>query len=270
MQKNRWIMASVGLFVLFAIAGVFFLGFKASNLGKFQVDKTYSIRAQFGDVSGLGKQASVFMSGVQIGRVTSITLNPKTAEAEVAMIISRDVELPTDSVAKILTSGLLGDKYIGIQPGIATEMIHDGEQLKRTGGALVLEKMLQQFSGSKGAFYPEDSYTVTARFNDATGLQVDSPVTLAGVQIGQVKSISLDQETFQAVAALEIASDFDKIPSDSSADILSTSLIGGKYIGISPGGDSIMLEDGGEIMYTTSTVVLEKLISQFVTNMGSK
>lgn len=269
MQKNRWISVTVGLFVALAIAGLFFLGFRASRLGGFSPGEIYHLHARFGDVSGLDKQATVSLSGVQIGRVIGFVLDPKTAEAVVSMEISKKVFLPGDSTAQIFTAGLLGKKYIGIIPGVKKTALQEGDTMTRTGDAMVLEKMLKQFSGAQGSYYPNVAYDLSARFDNISGLSVNAPVTLSGVQIGRVKSITLDQEAYQAVVGLEIASQYDRLPRDSSADILSSSILGGKYIGISPGGETAMLADGDVFQYTSSSIVLEKLISRFVTNMGN-
>ncbi len=270
MQNNRWISTTVGLFVVFAIVGLFFLGFKASRLGGFTPGEVYRLKARFGDVSGLDKQAAVSLSGVQIGRVVAVFLEPKSAEAVVEMEIDKQVFLPADSTAQIFTAGLLGKKYIGIVRGVKKSALQEGDTMTRTGDAMVLEKILQQFSGGKGGYYPNAAYDLTARFDNVSGLSPNAPVMLAGVQIGRVKSIALDQEAYQALVVLEIAKQYNKLPRDSGADILSSSLLGGKYIGISPGGETAMLEDGDRFQYTNSSIVLEKLISQFVTNMGNR
>lgn len=269
MQKSRVVSIAVGLFVLLAVMGLFFLGFKASRLGGFHPNNTYHVSAVFGDVSGLGKEAKVAMAGVQIGRVASIDLNAKTAEAVVNLEINKDVVLPKDSAAQILTTGLLGERYIGINRGTAPDALHDGDRLARTDGAVVLEKVLSGFGGG-ASFYPDKSYTVTARFSDISGLSKDAAVMQSGVPIGRIVSIDLDQKTFQAVVTMAIDSRYNQIPADSSADILSASLIGGKYIGITPGGDTDMLADGDEFQYTNSSVVLEKVIQQFIANMSMK
>ncbi|SUO96594.1 outer membrane lipid asymmetry maintenance protein MlaD [Suttonella ornithocola] len=270
MQKNKILTLFVGLFVLLAILGLFFLGFKASRLGGFHPGEVYELQALFGDASGLGKEAKVTLAGVQIGRVSSIELIPERAEAKITFEISQSVSLPIDSNARILTSGLLGERYIGITPGTSDKMLKNGDSLTRTGGAMVLEKMLQQISGFSSEFYPDQYYTVKARFSDITGLSSNAAVTQSGVQIGRITNIALDQKTFQAVVTMQIAKQYNQIPLDSSADILSSSLIGGKYIGITAGGDTQMMTDGDEFQYTNSSVVLEKVIQQFITNMSMK
>lgn len=270
MRNNRWISICVGLFVILAIAGLFFLGFKASKLGGYNPGDVYQVNAQFGDISGLGKQAKVSLAGVQIGRVTGITLDEKSGDAIAHLEISKNISLPEDTSAQILTSGLLGEKYIGLVRGRAKTPLKNGATLTNTSGSVVLEKAIQQFTGASGGFYPAKSYHLSAKFNDVSGLSVGAPVKLGGVQIGQVASIALDMQSYQAVVTMDIAAQYNQLPIDSSADILSSSLLGGKYIGVSPGGEMQMLKDGGQFQYTTSSIVLEKLISQIVTSMGGK
>lgn len=267
MNNQKTIATAVGAFVLCAVLGLFFLGFKASSLGSFRPQDTYRVRANFGDVSGLNKNAQVSLAGVQIGRVAAIGLSADGKEAEVLLTLDGAVQLPADSGAQILTSGLLGERYIGISPGGGSEMLKDGDTLRRTGGSLVLEKMLQQFTGSKGGFYPDKLYRLSARFSDVSGLNVDAAVMQAGVQIGRVAAIRLEQSAFQAVVEMEIAAEYAQIPFDSSADIVSSSLLGGKYVAITAGGDSQFLSDGDEFQFSNSSVVLERVIQQFISNM---
>lgn len=267
MKNQKTITIAVGAFVFCALIGLFFLGFKASSLGSFRPQNVYQIRANFGDVSGLSKNAQVSLAGVQIGRVGEIRLNLARNEAEVLLNIDGAARLPVDSAAQILTSGLLGERYIGISLGSSSETLKDGDTLRRTGGALVLEKALQQFMGGKGGFYPEKSYHVTARFSDVSGLNLDAPVTQSGVQIGRVSAIRLEQQSFQVIVEMEIAAEYGHIPFDSSADIVSSSLLGGKYVAISVGGDSQVLTDGDEFQFSNSSMVLERVIQQFISNM---
>ncbi len=270
MQNKKVVLIGVGFFTVLSLAGLFFLGFKASNLGSFRPDSVYEVRALFADASGLGKDARVSMAGVQIGRVAKIALSEDNDDAVVVLQLDAQYRLPKDSTAQILTAGLLGERYVGVSRGVASESLADGDVLTHTKSALMLEKMLQQFTGNGSGFYPDSTYTLTARFADATGLSVDTPVTQSGVQIGRVANIALDQKSFQAVVKMEIATQYNHIPLDSSADILSSSLLGGKYIGISPGGEMIALEDGDEFQYSNSSVVLERVIQQFISNMTMK
>ena len=115
-----------------------------------------------------------------------------------------------------------------------------------------------------------DTYRVTAAFENIGGLKPGSSVTMAGVRIGRVRTIEIDRQTFQAIATLEMSSDYNTIPKDSSAKILTAGLLGEQYIGLEPGGDLDNLSDGDKILLTQSALVLENLIGQFVTSMASK
>ncbi|MFC2407110.1 MAG: outer membrane lipid asymmetry maintenance protein MlaD [Cardiobacterium sp.] len=126
-----------------------------------------------------------------------------------------------------------------------------------------------QASNARG-FRMSHPYQVNADFADISGLSKNAKVTMAGVQIGKVKSIGYDQETYKAKVVLEISGEYDRLPLDSSADILTAGLLGEKYIGVVPGGDPAMLQNGDTIQYTGSSMVLEKLIQQFVTQMSAK
>ena len=126
-----------------------------------------------------------------------------------------------------------------------------------------------QASNARG-FRMSHPYQVNADFADISGLSKNAKVTMAGVQSGKVKSIGYDQETYKAKVVLEISGEYDRLPLDSSADILTAGLLGEKYIGVVPGGDPAMLQNGDTIQYTGSSMVLEKLIQQFVTQMSAK
>ena len=126
-----------------------------------------------------------------------------------------------------------------------------------------------QASNARG-FRMSHPYQVNADFADISGLSKNAKVTMAGVQIGKVKSIGYDQETYKAKVVLEISGEYDRLPLDSSADILTAGLRGEKDIGVVPGGDAAMLQNGDTIQYTGSSMVLEKLIQQFVTQMSAK
>ncbi len=122
---------------------------------------------------------------------------------------------------------------------------------------------LSEVSGAGG-------YTVSARFENISGLKVRSPVTVAGVRVGRVSEIGFDPNTFQAVVKMAIDPEFDQLPLDTSASILTSGLIGEKYVGLEPGGDMDMLEDGAEIELTQSSLVLENLIGQLIFSMTEK
>ena len=112
-----------------------------------------------------------------------------------------------------------------------------------------------------------DGYLVTARFEDISGLKERSPVTMAGVRIGRVKSIDFDNDALQAVVTMRIDSSHDTLPKDTSASIYTAGLLGEKYVGLEPGGDDKSLKEGDVVKLTQDSMVLEKLVGQFVSKM---
>lgn len=141
----------VGLFVLLGIAALVFVALKAANLGNFSNGEHYALQARFDNIGGLKVRAPVRSAGVVVGRVTSIKLDPKTYQGVVTLNINSGVEFPKDSSAKILTSGLLGDQYIGIEPGADDKNFAAGDVIKQTQSAVVLENLIGQFLFSKAA-----------------------------------------------------------------------------------------------------------------------
>jgi len=113
-------------------------------------------------------------------------------------------------------------------------------------------------------------YHVTAEFDDIGDLKVGSPVTMSGVRFGEVSGIRFDPKDFKAVVTLRIDTQYNQIPEDSYASIQTQGLLGGKYIGLSPGGLDTYLKDGGHIDQTQSAIVLESLINKFFVNYSSK
>ncbi len=113
------------------------------------------------------------------------------------------------------------------------------------------------------------SYQVQARFDNIGSLKTRSPVTIAGVVVGRVASIHFDSETFQAVVTMTIQPEYKVLPTDSSASILTSGLLGEKYIGLEPGADEAVIQDGGRIEHTQSALVLEQLIGKFLTSKAS-
>ena len=109
-----------------------------------------------------------------------------------------------------------------------------------------------------------DGYLLTARFENIGSLKVRSPVTMAGVRIGRVDSIGFDQDTYQAVVRLRIDQDYDRIPSDTFANIFTAGLLGEQYIGLDPGASEDYLRGGDRIEFTQSALVLERMIGQFL------
>lgn len=146
MQSSRMMYAAVGAFVLAGLLALVYLGLKASDLSGFRAGDSYELTAMFNDISGLSNNAKVTMSGVQVGRVTGISYDPQMYQARVSLQISSKYNaLPLDTSAEIFTAGLLGEKYIGLTPGGAPEILKNGDQIQYTASSMVLEKLIQQF-----------------------------------------------------------------------------------------------------------------------------
>jgi phospholipid/cholesterol/gamma-HCH transport system substrate-binding protein len=142
----------VGLFVVLGALGLLFLALKAANLGSFSSGgQTYTVQARFDNIGGLKARAPVRSAGVNVGRVTSVTLDTFTFQGLVTMEINQNVLFPKDSSAKILTAGLLGDQYIGLEPGGDEKNLAAGDVITQTQSAMVLENLISQFLFSKAA-----------------------------------------------------------------------------------------------------------------------
>lgn len=128
--------------------------------------------------------------------------------------------------------------------------------------------LVTQTTGSDD-FSAADVYEVTARFENVGSLKKRAPVAMSGVTIGRVTDIQFDPELLNAVVTLVIDSRYSRIPDDSDASILTAGLLGSQYIGLQAGGSDIYLEDGSEILFTQSAIVLENLIGKFLVNAGS-
>lgn len=139
----------VGLFVLLGILGLLFLALKAANLGSFGGGDGYQLTAKFDNIGGLKVRAPVRSAGVTVGRVVSITLDPKTYQGVVRLEVDKSVQFPKDSSARILTAGLLGDQYIGLEPGADEKNLGAGDIIGSTQSAVVLETLISQFLFSK-------------------------------------------------------------------------------------------------------------------------
>ncbi|PCI18969.1 MAG: outer membrane lipid asymmetry maintenance protein MlaD [Piscirickettsiaceae bacterium] len=150
MYISRTTEIIVGIFVAIGFVAMFFLSMQVSNLSSFSNEKGYNIKANFENVGSLKVRAPVSMAGVNIGRVTAIEFDSESFEAVVTMNIkSKFNQLPSDSSASILTAGLLGEQYIGLEAGGEEESLADGSQLELTQSALVLEQIIGQFLFSK-------------------------------------------------------------------------------------------------------------------------
>ncbi len=119
-------------------------------------------------------------------------------------------------------------------------------------------------------FDAEEVYTVEARFENVGSLRPRAPIAMSGVTIGRVTSISFDPENLEAVVEFVIDSQYDQIPDDSDASILTSGILGSQYIGLQAGGSDTYLEDGSEVLFTQSAILLENLIGKFLVNAGGE
>ncbi|UXH79355.1 outer membrane lipid asymmetry maintenance protein MlaD [Roseateles amylovorans] len=150
MQSSRY-DAWVGFFVLLGGAALLFLALKAGNLLSLNFEDTYTVTAKFDNIGGLKPRAAVKSAGVVIGRVDSISFDDKSFQARVVLKLNHGVAFPKDSSAKILTSGLLGEQYIGLEPGADEKNLVAGDMIKQTQSAVVLENLIGQFLYNKAA-----------------------------------------------------------------------------------------------------------------------
>lgn len=141
----------VGLFVLVGLAAMLFLALKSANLLSLNLQSDYRVTAKFDNIGGLKPKAAVKSAGVVVGRVESITFDDKAFQARVTLALESRYAFPKDSSLKILTSGLLGEQYIGIDPGAEEKVLAAGDQVGATQSAVVLENLIGQFLFSKAA-----------------------------------------------------------------------------------------------------------------------
>lgn len=149
-NKDVW----VGLFVLLGGAALLFLALQSANLLTLRWEKGYALSAKFDNIGGLKPKAAIKSSGVVVGRVESIVFDDKTFQARVHLSMDKRYAFPKDSSLKILTSGLLGEQYIGIEAGSSTENLVAGDQIDTTQSAVVLENLISQFLYNKAADKP--------------------------------------------------------------------------------------------------------------------
>jgi phospholipid/cholesterol/gamma-HCH transport system substrate-binding protein len=147
----------VGVFVVLGVLALVFLALKVGNLNGAQLVQPYALTAKFDNIGGLKARAPIKSAGVVVGRIESIKLDPDNFQAVVAMRIDSRYSFPRDTYATINTSGLLGEQYIGLDPGGDTDVFKDGDVIKKTQSAVVLEKLISQFMFSKAAEQPAPS-----------------------------------------------------------------------------------------------------------------
>ena len=148
-MTSRKVEILVGLFVAAALAAFFMLAMNVSNMSSYG-GESYQLIARFDNIGGLKLRSPVSAGGVKIGRVSDIRYNSETYEAEVVLAIeSQYTQFPVDTAASILTSGLLGEKFIGFEPGAEDDYLKDGDVIDLTQSALILEQVIGQFLYSK-------------------------------------------------------------------------------------------------------------------------
>ena len=141
----------VGVFVVAGIAALIFLALRVGNLASFSTGQTYKVEAKFGNIGGLKVRAPVKSAGVVVGRIVDVRFDNESFEAVAVLTLDRRYKFPRDTSAKILTSGLLGEQYIGLEAGADARMLKDGERLRITQSAVVLENLISQFLFNKAA-----------------------------------------------------------------------------------------------------------------------
>lgn len=141
----------VGLFVLIGAVAILFLALQSANLLSLSFQKSYSVNAKFDNIGGLKPKAAVRSAGVVVGRVEKITFDDKSFQALVTLGMESRYAFPKDSSLKILTSGLLGEQYLGLEPGADEKTLAAGDTISGTQSAVVLENLISQFLYSKAA-----------------------------------------------------------------------------------------------------------------------
>ncbi len=141
----------VGVFVVAGFAALIFLALRVGNLASFSTGETYRVEAKFGNIGGLKVRGPVKSAGVVVGRVVDIRFDNESFEAVVMMDVETRYQFPRDTTAKILTSGILGEQYVGLEAGGDPKMLASGDRLRLTQSAVVLENLISQFLFNKAA-----------------------------------------------------------------------------------------------------------------------
>jgi phospholipid/cholesterol/gamma-HCH transport system substrate-binding protein len=141
----------VGIFVAIGLLAALFLALKVGNMNAVSFQPTYTSTARFDNIGGLKPRAPVKSAGVVVGRIADIRFDDTTYQATVTMTLERSYQFPKDSAAKILTSGLLGEQYVGLEAGGSDQMLAQGNMITQTQSAVVLENLISQFLYNKAA-----------------------------------------------------------------------------------------------------------------------
>jgi phospholipid/cholesterol/gamma-HCH transport system substrate-binding protein len=135
----------VGIFVVAGVGALGVLALRVANMSSVSISDSYAVQAGFENIGGLKVRAPVKSAGVVVGRVTDIAFDDERYEARVTLRIDRRYKFPNDTSASILTSGILGEQYVGLEAGGDTKMLQDGDSMKITQSAVVLENLIGQF-----------------------------------------------------------------------------------------------------------------------------
>lgn len=154
-MERRVVDLWVGLFVVAGIVALMMLALKVGNFGAYSPKDVYVISAHFDNIGGLKEQAPVRSSGVVVGRVAGIRFDTKKFDAEVTITMDGKFKFPSDTTAAILTSGILGENYVGLEAGGGDDNLKQGDEIKLTQSAVVLEKIISQFLYSKAQEVPD-------------------------------------------------------------------------------------------------------------------
>jgi phospholipid/cholesterol/gamma-HCH transport system substrate-binding protein len=253
----------VGLFVL---AGLLALAWLSLSVGGVTLNKKggLTLHAEFDQTGGLKVRGAVVIAGVKVGEVTAIRPT-QGLMARVDLDIDPDIKLPNDSSAAILTEGVLGDRYIAIEPGGADQIFKSGDQITHTEAAILLERALSKFGSSLTggtAYNRPGALRVYALFDETGGIKPRAAVAIGGVKVGEVVGTSLDKN-FRVRVDMVLDPKL-KLPEDSFASVFTEGLIGDHYIALSPGGSDTDLKSGEAITHTESAMVLERLMGKLV------
>ena len=173
-QPRHSFQIGTGLFILLGFSALAYLATQTTSVANYRQGDTYEIKAKFSNIGQLKVRAPVKLAGVRIGSVQSITLDPTSLDAVVMLDIDRQFEdIPDDSAAAIFTSGLLGDQYVGIQPGGSPVMFKAGDEVVLTQSSMQLEDLIGKFLVSGGPTKPESEPAPAA--DDASGPAPDQP-----------------------------------------------------------------------------------------------
>ena len=151
MMNRNLIDLWVGLFVVAGFVAMVLLALKAGNLASFNFSETYQVLAKFDNIGGLKTRAPVKSAGVVVGRVAKVTFDDQEYQAVVTLAMDKGYSFPRDTSAKILTSGLLGEQYVGLSAGGDSDKLAAGDKIKSTSSALVLEDLIRKLVFDKAA-----------------------------------------------------------------------------------------------------------------------